>query len=179
MTGSVILAPEYSHIIRKDQLGEGPISLNLSAKTPERAALAKRFDLIALDRLDCKLTVKLDKGNVSLNGQMVAHYVQVCVASGEPVPDSRNEPIAIRFIVEGDFDPDAEIELDADECDTVEFDGQSIDVGEAVAQSLGLTLNPYPRSPSADEALKKAGIGGEVKSGPFAGLAALKDKLGG
>ena len=171
--------PEYSHIIRKDALGEGAISLSLSAKIPERAALAKRFGLMALDRLDSKLVLKVDKGAVILTGQMVAHYTQPCVASGEPVPDSRNEAIAIRFVEPVHFDPDAEIELDADECDTVEFDGQSIDVAEAIAQSLGLSLNPYPRSPSADLVLKAAGIGDEVKTGPFAGLAALKDKLGG
>jgi uncharacterized metal-binding protein YceD (DUF177 family) len=171
--------PEFSHIIRKDQLGEGPMHISLSAKMGERAALAKRFDLVSLDRLDAKVIVSLEKDVASLSGKMVAHYVQACVASAEPVPDSRNEAIAIRFVEEAVFDPDAEIELDIEECDTVEFDGQSIDVGEAVAQSLGLSINPYPRSPAADAALKGAGVGGEVQSGPFASLAALKDKLGG
>ncbi len=172
-------ASEFSHVIRKDQLGEGPLNLSLSAKVGERAALSRRFDLLSLDRLDAKLTISMEKNAISLTGKMVARYTQACVASGEPVPDSRNEAIAVRFLEEAVLDPDAEVELDADECDTVEFDGQSIDVGEAVAQSLGLSLNPYPRSLVADQALKAAGIGGEVKSGPFAGLAALKDKLAG
>jgi uncharacterized metal-binding protein YceD (DUF177 family) len=170
-------APEFSHVIRKDQLGEGPLHLSLSAKAGERAALAKRFDLLSLDRLDAKLTISMEKDAISLIGKMVAHYAQACVASGEPVPDSRNEAIAVRFLEEAGFDPDAEIELDIEDCDTVEFDGQSLDVGEAVAQSLGLSLTPFPRSPAADQALKEAGIGAEVKAGPFAGLAALKDKL--
>jgi len=56
-------------------------------------------------------------------------------------------------------------------------DGQLIDLGEAVAQSLGLALDPYPRSPNADALLKAAGVKREDEAGPFGVLASLKEKL--
>jgi uncharacterized metal-binding protein YceD (DUF177 family) len=59
-------------------------------------------------------------------------------------------------------------------------DGQTIDLGEAVAQSLGLALNPYPRSLEAERALKAAGVKGEEDAQPVAGaFASLKDLLAG
>ena len=51
---------------------------------------------------------------------------------------------------------------------------------EAVAETLSLNLDPYPRAPEADAVLRAAGVrreGGEEKENPFAALAGLKDKL--
>ena len=56
-------------------------------------------------------------------------------------------------------------------------DGQTIDLGEAVAQSLGLSLNPYPRSPEAEKMLKAAGVKSEEDVVPTGALAGLKDLL--
>ena len=56
-------------------------------------------------------------------------------------------------------------------------------LGEAVAQTLLLGLDPYPRSPAAEAALRDAGVKSEeearAESSPFAALAALKGKLEG
>jgi len=74
---------------------------------------------------------------------------------------------------------DEEVELAENELDTIFHDGAAIDLGGAVADSLALTLDPYPRSAGADAALKEAGVLTEEEAGPFAALAALKSKLGG
>ena len=78
-----------------------------------------------------------------------------------------------------------EFELSEDECDTVFYTGGTIDLGEAAAETLALGLDPYPRSPNAAAALREAGVISEDEakaqaeaSGPFGGLAALRDKLG-
>mgnify|MGYP006139369497 CR=1 FL=1 len=57
-----------------------------------------------------------------------------------------------RFVPEGSIEvaDDEEIELASDSPDEIEFDGESFDVGEAVAQSLGLAINPYAEGPRAD-----------------------------
>ena len=46
-----------------------------------------------------------------------------------------------------------------------------------MAQSFALALEPFPRSPNADAALKAAGVKAEGEAGPFSALAALKEKL--
>jgi uncharacterized metal-binding protein YceD (DUF177 family) len=70
--------------------------------------------------------------------------------------------------------PDEEIELGAQDCDVVFYDGSAIDLGGAVADTLALSLDPYPRSASADAALKEAGVMTEEQASPFAALAQLK-----
>ena len=72
---------------------------------------------------------------------------------------------------------DEEVELGEDELDVVFYDGAAVDVGEAVAETLSLSLDPYPRAPGAEEALKAAGVKSEEEAGPFAALAGLRDKL--
>jgi hypothetical protein len=70
-----------------------------------------------------------------------------------------------------------EIELGDSEMDVVFYDAAAVDVGEAVAETLLLNLDPYPRAPGAEEALKAAGVKSQEEAGPFAALAGLKDKL--
>ena len=60
------------------------------------------------------------------------------------------------------------------DCDVVFHDGSAIDLGEAIADTLALSLDPYPRSAGADAALKEAGVLTEAEAGPFAALAKLK-----
>jgi len=55
------------------------------------------------------------------------------------------------------------------------IEGDKIDMGEAIAQTLVLNLTPYPRAPDADEYLRKMGVKREDEVGP---LAALRDLLG-
>ena len=45
------------------------------------------------------------------------------------------------------------------------------------ADTLALSLDPYPRSPNAEAALKDAGVLSEEEASPFAALAALKGQL--
>ena len=69
-------------------------------------------------------------------------------------------------------------ELGEGDLDTIFHDGSAIDLGSAIADTLALSLDPYPRSAGADAALKEAGVLTEEEASPFAALAALKEKLG-
>ena len=73
--------------------------------------------------------------------------------------------------------PEEEIELGEEELDTIFYEGGSVDLGEAVAQSLALALDPYPRSPAAEAALREAGVASEeearAQASPFAALKGL------
>ncbi len=168
---------EFSRLIRFDALGSAPHSLSIHADEAERAALARRFGLIALDRLAAELTLVRDGDAVTLTGRLEAQATQACVASAAPVNAAIDEPIALLFRpAPAEAQSDDEIELGEGEMDVMFHDGAAIDVGEAVAQSLALALDPYPRAPDAEAALKEAGVKDETEAGPFAALAALKGK---
>jgi uncharacterized metal-binding protein YceD (DUF177 family) len=169
---------EFSRPVALDTIGEGAREIIVEADEPERAALARRFDLVEIGKLSAKAVLTRDGDVVSAIGELRARVVQACVATATPLPVEVKEAFSLRFI------PmlaaaEEEVELDADACDTVEYDGGAIDLGEAVAETMALSLDPFPRSPDADEILKEAGVLGEGDFGPFAALKALKDKMGG
>ncbi|MEY4159759.1 MAG: hypothetical protein RLZZ136_380 [Pseudomonadota bacterium] len=150
--------------------------IELVASADERKALARRFDLVAIDRLEAVVALERNGTIVTATGRLSAAIVQSCAVSGEDLPVTINEPLAFRFAPEGQpMTPDEEIELDEEACDEIPYSGTAFDIGEAVAQSLILAVDPYATGPHA-EATRAAGILGEAASGPFAALAALKTK---
>ena len=76
------------------------------------------------------------------------------------------------------LDAPEEVELQPEDCDVVFHDGAAIDLGTAIADTLALSLDPYPRSASAEAALREAGVLSEEEAGPFAALAKLRKSLG-
>jgi uncharacterized metal-binding protein YceD (DUF177 family) len=169
---------EFSVVVRMDDIGAGASQYTINADETERAALALRFDLVRIDKLSADISLVKTAGGIKAAGLVTGELIQSCAATGEDVPASIHEPINILFIPEPA--EDGEIELAEDECDTMFHDGRGVDIGEAAAQTMGLSLNPYPRSKGAQAALKKAGVKNEeeakIESGPFAALAALKGK---
>lgn len=174
---SVAASPEFSRAIPLSEIGTASKPRHIVADTNEREALARRFGLISLDLLEADVTLQPDGAGYLAEGRLLGEAQQACVASGEPVPAKIDEQFRIRFVAESSYDADAEVELDADSCDTLFHDGRAIDLGEAVAESFALALDPFPRSPNADAALKAAGVKDESEAGPFGALAALKEKL--
>lgn len=170
---------EFSHIIKLDEIGAGASTLRLSADKASKEALAARFELAALENLDAELAVSRDSKGVLAEGRIRSTLSQYCIATGDPVLAVLDEPVKIRFVPEPIERVETEIELEADDCDSMFYEGQSIDLGEAVAQSLGLALDPYPRSANAAEQLKAAGVKAEddiVPTGALAGLGELLAK---
>lgn len=172
---------EFPRPMRLDTLGEAERDVPVEANEAECAALARRFGLIALDRLSATVRLSRDGQTVLATGRIAAAVTQPCVATAEPVPALIDEPFRLRFVPDEAATESEEIELSADDCDTVVYTGGEIDIGEAVAETLALALDPFPRSPDAAATLKAAGVvqEDEVETGPFAALKALRDKLGG
>lgn len=166
--------PEFSHKVPLSEIGGKAVAHRLAADDGQRAALATRFDLLSLDSLSAVVALSRDDVGIIAQGELSAVLTQACVASGAPLPATLSESFAIRFLHDQEHEPDAEIELAADDCDTMFHDGRTVDLGEAVAQTLALSLDPFPRSENADAVLKAAGVKGEQEVGPFAALAALR-----
>lgn len=167
---------EFPRPYRLDAIGAGDVVANVSADDAERAALAKRFGLLAIKRLDARFTLKRDATGIVASGRLDGQVIQACVVTEEPLPVTVSEDFALRFLPEPE-EMAEEVEIDADECDTVFYTGSAIDLGEAAAETLLLSLDPFPRSANAEAKLKEAGVLSEGEAGPFGGLAALKDKL--
>ena len=170
--------PEFSRTVKVDQVRRMAIETHIAADEAERAALARRFRLVSLDRLEADYSLIEEKDAILARGRVRATLAQPCVATGEPVPETIDTDFALRFVVEAaDAPPEGEeLELDAQDIDTIGYDGQALDMGEAVAETMALAMTPFPRSPDADTYLKQAGVLSEEQASPFAALLALKDK---
>jgi len=162
-----------------DQIRDGD-RIDLNADAAECAAIADRLGLLSLDRFDAHAVLSREDGKIRATGRLKASLAQSCIATGDRVPAHIDECFEILFLPEPKAGrPDEEHELAADDLDTMFHDGSAIELGSAIVDSLALSLDPYPRSAGADAALKEAGVLSEEDAGPFAALAALKDKLGG
>jgi len=162
---------EFASLVDRRRLPKGPVEL--SADAVQRAALAKRFGLVAIEDLAATVTLEDDGKAVSAQGRLNASIVQSCAVSGEDLPVTIDEPLALRFVPEQAVEAE-EVELQESELDEIAFEGDVFDLGEAVAQSLALAIDPYAVGPEAERVRKGAGLSDEAASGPFAALAALK-----
>ena len=169
---------DFGHRVPLDRIGDGE-RIDLAAGEGERAAIAERIGLESLGRLEAHLTLDRDGPRIHVRGRIRAALEQSCVATGEPVAEAVDEPFELLFLPEPKpKGADEEVELRAEECDVAFYDGEAIDLGTAVADTLALSIEPYPRSAGAEAALKEAGVLSESQAGPFAALAKLKTGSG-
>lgn len=169
------MTPELYRPERIDTIGEGERTVSLAADAEERARLAARFDLLAIDRLEASFAVRREGGAIRATGRVTAAVVQACSATGEPLAAEIDEPVELRFAEE--TAADEERELDADTIDTLQIEGGAIDLGEAAAETMALALDPFPRAPGAQAVLRAAGVISEDEARPIGKLAGLKDLL--
>ena len=172
-------APELSRPVKPRALPAEPLAIE--ANDAERAALADRFAVTAIATLTATVEFATEDEAVLANGTLSATITQPCAVTREELSYAVEEPLALRFVPAGSLPehaPDEEIELDSEDLDEIEYEGDSFDLGEAIAQTLALAIDPYREGPDADEARKKAGIVSDedhAPSGPLAeALAGLK-----
>ncbi len=153
----------------------------ITADTAEREALSQRFGLTTIHALNAHVELAQDDEAVVANGRLIATVEQPCAVTREDFIYEVDEPIALRFVPASSLPeaaPDEEIELDGERLDEIEYEGETFDLGEAIAQTLGLAIDPYREGPDADAAREQAGIVSDedvTPSGPLAdALAALK-----
>lgn len=168
-------APELSRMVKVRALPSG--AMTVEASEAERAALAARFGVTAIHALEASVSFDEADGAVLAEGTLRATIEQPCAIAVEDFTYEVEEPISLRFVPSGsqrEYAPDEEIELTGEELDEIEFEGEAIDLGEAIAQTLGLAIDPYREGPDADAARKAGLVSSEEASGPFAALATLK-----
>ena len=166
------MTPEFSRSFRLDEIGATPLSVAIEANEEECAALAQRFALLDITALSATAQIKTRDHQYVAEGSFKAQVTQACVVTGERVPAKLNQRFKLRFIDELAAAPTPELELNFDGYDDMPLSGETIDLGEAVAQSVLLALEPFPRGPNAARHLREAGViaEGEEPRGAFAGL---------
>jgi uncharacterized metal-binding protein YceD (DUF177 family) len=143
------LPPEFSRPIDVANIGAAETIHEIRATAEERAALVRRFGLLALDRLEARVGLRRAPGNALLYlvGHLAADVTQACVVTLDPVADHIEEDFAITY---GRMPEEAEVSVAVDDDTAHEpWPEGPLDIGEAVAQELSLALDPYPHAPGA------------------------------
>ena len=186
---------EWSHFVAVDDLGEGGVHVTISPNDAQKADLARRLDIVAVQSIVADLDVSPSKGGViHVTGGFTAKIEQSCVVTLEPLYNVIEERVDAWF---SDHDQmvsfakvkkdqqvrkaHAEVEL-LDEAEDPEkvVNGQ-IDLGELVTQHLSLAVDPYPHKEGAvheftDENNKAADKTSPVRRNPFEALKDWKEK---
>jgi uncharacterized metal-binding protein YceD (DUF177 family) len=141
------------------------IRVEIAADARERAALAKRFGLPAIDALAATGDIRQRPGQRwRLSAVLRAQVVQTCVVTLAPVAQTVEERFAIDFAAAAAPEtPD--LDLSAEDAEPLAEDGR-IDVGEIVSQHLYLALDPFPRAPGAAWPEPPAGGAADVPAEP-------------
>jgi uncharacterized metal-binding protein YceD (DUF177 family) len=179
---------EFSRLVAVEPgMGAGTeaTAIEVEAGPDERAALAARFGLLSLHHLSATgLLHVFDDGHAArLEARITADVVQACVVTLEPVASHIEESLDIPYIrreiadAEGTAAKEVRLLLEEDE-EPEPITDAGIDVGEAVAECLGLALDPYPRAADADAAMESLGevLEDPKQKLPFEALAKLKRK---
>jgi uncharacterized metal-binding protein YceD (DUF177 family) len=165
---------DFTHRLPLDRIRDGD-RIDLVADEAERRAVGERLGLARIDRMEAHAALARDGETIRATGRLQAALEQSCVVTGEPIAAHVDEPFELLFRPEPQVaQPGEEIELGAEDCEVVFHDGSAIDLGTAIADTLALSLDPYPRSAGAEAALREAGIMTEEEASPFAALAQLK-----
>lgn len=173
-----------SQALKVQELSQNrPTRFSLIPDSSELGALAEELGLLGLRKLRFEGEIKADgKRDWRLDGTLGATVVQPCVVTLAPVTTRIEEPVVRRYLAEIPEESEDEVEMGED--DSIEELGATIDPAAVMIEALALALPLYPRADGAEmgaatytEPGKEALSDADLK--PFAGLAALRDKLAG
>lgn len=161
--------------------GEQAFDLVPSAAT--RKMIAEELGLSDLRKLRLQGRVSADGADCVLDAHLGATVVQPCVVTLDPVTTRIDETVTRRFSPEADRPEDlGGDEMEMPEDDTLEPLEPDIDLNRVLIEALSLALPPWPRRDDAELGRATAAADGvepltDEDTKPFAGLAALRDKL--
>lgn len=158
-----------------------PMAIDFAASKAEREALASFLDLVSIDRLSATLNAERRAGDiVEVRGRLRALVVHASVVSLDPVPQSIDEPVELRFIeatprrVRARDEAPAEIVMDLDDDPPDPYTGGVIALGDALRELLSLTLDPYPKGGERFVPAEPVQEEEERPVSPFAALSRLR-----
>ena len=160
-------APEFSRPLQTDRVPKAGSVEKLHAEPRELVALARRMKIPAIHALSAEIRATPWRGGgIKLEGHLTADIEQVSVISLEAFRETVSIPVSRYFLP-----PGAVVENEGED-DADPIQGGIVDLGEVVAETLALDLEPYPRKPGEAfaEHVEDDAAPGENPS-PFAVLA--------
>ncbi len=179
MTGA---ANERDSVIRVSDLARAKgRAVALAPDANARRSIATELGVLDLRKLTLEGRLSpLGKRDWRFEGHLGATVVQPCVVTLAPVTSRIDEAVTRAFVADWQPPEGDEVEL-AEDVDTDPL-GAEIDLGAVMVEALALALPAWPRAEGADlgtavftEPGAQAMTDTDAK--PFAGLAALRDKL--
>jgi uncharacterized metal-binding protein YceD (DUF177 family) len=166
--------------LKVDDIGPNGYHGSRFAGPEERARLAGELDIVAVDRLEARVEVRMvGTGRYRLTGRVTGGVTQTCVVTLEPVQSPLDEELAVEFWPVEDIGPLAEGEHSVLEAEVPEpIEHGRIEIGRIVFEHVAAGLDPYPRKPEAAFDAEALGVGEQSSKpeSPFAVLARLKSK---
>jgi len=159
-----------------------PTTFELRPDKPQMEQIAANLGLEGLRKLSFIGAISSEgKRDWRLDAKLGATVVQPCVVTLAPVTTRIDTPVERVFVTDmPDIKTTDDVEMPED--DTLEPLSDVIDLTAVMAEALALALPDYPRSEDAQLDQTEFIPDGadpirEEETKPFAGLAALKDKL--
>ncbi|MEM9434511.1 MAG: DUF177 domain-containing protein [Pseudomonadota bacterium] len=147
----------------------------------ELAKMARQLDVLNLKKLRFEGVLKADgKTDWRFDGQLGVTFFQPCVVTLDAVTTRIEESVTRRFLFDWEDPEESEFEMPDD--DSSEPLGDQIDLHETLLEVLTLARPTYPRADGVElgeMVYTQPGTAAmtDTDAKPFAGLAALKDKL--
>lgn len=163
-----------------DDIPDTGLHMEIDASPEIRAAVAALAGVRELPALSATFDLVRQGEGVHVSGHVQGRVGQTCVVTLEPIENAIDEAINVEFRPAAEVDAAAAhgahvLDEDDEEAPEPLLDGR-VDLGALATEFLLLGVDPYPRKPGAEFAPPKATEAGEH---PFAGLEALKKRLGG
>lgn len=161
-----------------------PTPFHIEAEPAERAALADFLGVARVDQLSFEgALVPVAAEGWQVQGRLVAVLEQTCVVTLAPVPVHHDVGLERLYLPADRLPPVREVHFAPEEDDEPDPFTTSIDPAALALESLALLLDPYPRAEGAELGEAHFGPPGaaplpDTGPNPFAGLAALKRRLG-
>lgn len=167
-------AVEFSRPLQVDRVPKAGSTEKLSAEPEELKALARRMKLPAIHALSAEIRATPWRGGgMKLEGHLTADLDQVSVISLETFRETVSVPVSRYFL------PPGAVVENENEDDADPIENGWIDLGEVVAETLALDLDPYPRKPGeAFAEPAEPGTEEPKRESPFAVLARAAPKKG-
>ena len=155
------------------------MTVDIVASAAERRALAQRFDLVSLDRLAGSVRIRRAPARdgsgpvIRVDFDFEADVVQTCVVTLRPMPARCRESGLVVEYAEGEEAASVDVAPPGVVEPPERIGNGVVDLGELLAQHLGLSLDPWPRAPGVSLSAPKDEPRGRS---PFAVLETLRPR---